>query len=600
MRQKYIEIKGARVHNLKNINIRIPRNKLVVISGLSGSGKSTLAFDTLFAEGQRRYVESLSSYARQFLGRINKPETDSITGIPPAIAIEQKVNIRNPRSTVGTSTEIYDYMKLLYTKIGRTYSPVSGEEVRIDSITDIVNYFASRPPGEKIMILAPMVKSKTLGFVEQLTLFIEEGFSRVVILSNTTLEMIDIKKYLTYYDAMYSKKRENTYLLIDRIAVSDEAEYLTRVADSAQTAFDKSAGQCCLYVYPAEEEPFIKRFSSAFETDDLRFEKPDENLFSFNSPTGACPQCKGYGKVEGIDEDSVIPDKSLSIYENAIACWRGESMSAFRDQLIYAAPKFNFPIHRPYYQLNQQERELLWTGNRWFDGLTAFFNMLEANRYKIQYRVMLSRYKGKTLCPSCHGSRLCREAAYIRVGDKNITELVTMPITTLKEFFQNLTLTEYETQIARRTLSEITGRIQCLIDLGLGYLTLDRLSNTLSGGESQRVNLSVSLGSSLVGSLYILDEPSVGLHPRDSARMVKVLKDLRDLGNTVVVVEHEEEIMHAADEIIDIGPLSGRFGGEIVFQGKLASATDADKQKSLTLKYLSGTEKIEVPAVRRR
>jgi excinuclease ABC subunit A len=597
--EKYIEIKGARVHNLKNIDICIPRDKLIVLTGLSGSGKSTLAFDTIFAEGQRRYVESLSSYARQFLGRINKPETDSITGIPPAIAIEQKVNTRNPRSTVGTSTEIYDYLKLLFARVGRTYAPVSGKEVHVDTVTDVVNYFSDRPEGEKTMILSPLNESPQRGIIEILTLLVGEGFSRIVIMKDTGGEVVDIKDFLVDYDKKYAGEKPPLYLLIDRISTSSGEDALSRVAYSAQLAFEKGDSICCLYVYPNDGEPFIERFSDAFEIDGMRFEKPSVNMFGFNNPLGACPKCEGYGKVLGIDENLVVPDKSLSIFEDAIACWKGETMKLFKEKLIYSAPKFDFPVHRPYYELNEQERRLLWTGNTWFDGLDAFFEMLESNKYKIQYRVMLSRYTGKTVCPVCNGSRLRKEANYVRVGNKTISELVMMSVKNLKDFFNNLELTGYEAKIASRTLIEIKTRIQCLLDLGLGYLTLNRLSNTLSGGESQRINLALSLGSSLVGSLYILDEPSIGLHPRDSVRLVKVLKELRDLGNTVIVVEHDEEIMNAADEIIDIGPLSGSLGGEIVFHGKIDKATTEDICKSLTLQYLKGKERIAVPKCRR-
>jgi excinuclease ABC subunit A len=598
--EKYIEIRGARVHNLKNIDIRIPRNRLIVLTGLSGSGKSTLAFDTIFAEGQRRYIESLSSYARQFLGKINKPETDSITGIPPAIAIEQKVNTRNPRSTVGTSTEIYDYLKLLYARIGRTYSPVSGKEVTVDTVTDVVNYFTTRPSGEKMMILAPIDKSQKKGLIEILTLAVDEGFSRVFIMEDDEGTVVDIKNFLLDYDKKYVKKKMSIFLLVDRVSASSDEDTLSRVADSAQLAYKKGEGSCDLYMYPDNGNPFFKNFSDALEIDGMHFETPTVNMFGFNNPLGACPRCEGYGKILGIDENLVIPDKSLSIYDDAIICWKGETMKSFKEKLIYTAPKFNFPIHRPYYELTERERELLWTGNKWFDGLDSFFKILEANKYKIQYRVMLSRYTGKTICPICRGSRLRQEANYVRIGNKTISELVMISIKNLQIFFNNLNLTDYEMKIAGRALIEIKTRIQCLLDLGLGYLTLNRLSNTLSGGESQRMNLSVSLGSSLVGSLYILDEPSIGLHPRDSSRLIKVLKELRDLGNTVIVVEHDEEIMNAADEIIDIGPLSGNFGGEIVFHGKINEATKNDLDKSLTLKYLKGIEIIKVPRRRRK
>jgi len=593
---KYIDIKGARVHNLKNIDISIPHNKLIVVTGLSGSGKSTLAFDTVFAEGQRRYVESLSSYARQFLGKINKPEADSIAGIPPAIAIEQKVNTRNPRSTVGTSTEIYDYLKLLYARVGKTFSP-SGKEVKIDTVTDVTDYFANQPEGERMLILSPLKETKHKGLIEQLTLLVEDGFSRLFILGETE-EIIDIKDFLANYNKKY-KKSVDIYLLIDRVSASNSDEMMSRVADSVQTAFDKGYGYCSLYIYQ-KDAPVLANFSNVFEADGIRFEKPDVNLFSFNNPLGACPQCEGYGKVIGIDENLVVPDKTLSVYDNAIACWRGETMQEYKQQLIYASAKFDFPIHRPYYDLNEEEKRVLWAGNKWFEGLDSFFKMLEANKYKIQYRVMLSRYTGKTICPTCRGSRLRPEASYVYVGGKNITELVLMPINKLADFFNNLSLSEYENKVAGRALIEIKTRIQLLLNLGLGYLTLNRLSNTLSGGESQRINLSVSLGSNLVGSLYILDEPSIGLHPRDSSQLIEVLKKLRDLGNTVLVVEHEEEIMNSADEIIDIGPKAGVFGGEIVFQGKINKATKKDIEQSLTLQYLNNVKKIDVPTHRRK
>ncbi|MDR0559409.1 MAG: excinuclease ABC subunit UvrA [Prevotellaceae bacterium] len=600
MENKYIEIKNARVHNLKNIDVKIPRDKLIVITGLSGSGKSTLAFDTIFAEGQRRYVESLSSYARQFLGRIKKPETDYIAGIPPAIAIEQKAGNSNPRSTVGTSTEIYDYLKILFARIGRTFSPVSGMEVKIDTVSDVVDYLAARQNGERAMILAPIANAANRGIIEQLTLLLEEGFSRTFVIDeNGVGKAVEIRDFLQKYDALYSQSKK-TYLLVDRVSASTDEETLSRVADSVQTAFDRGNGCCSLYLYPENESPFIQNFSNIFEEDGIRFERPDINLFGFNNPVGACPKCDGYGKIIGIDENLVIPDRSLSIVGNAIACWRGDSMSAYRDRLVYSADKFDFPVHRPYYQLTEKERRLLWTGNLWFDGLNTFFEMLEANRYKIQYRVMLARYTGKTVCNACNGTRLRPEASYVRIDGKNINELVVMQVSRLYEFFKTIKLTEHEAKVVERPLTEIRQRLQCLLDLGLGYLSLNRLTSSLSGGENRRINLAVSLGSSLVGSLYILDEPSVGLHPRDTTRLVKVLKELRDIGNSVVVVEHEEEIIRAADEIIDIGPLSGSMGGEIVYCGKVSKAQKSDIEKSLTLKYLKGVEKIEIPPVRRR
>lgn len=594
--EKYIEIKGARVHNLKNIDVRIPRNKLIVVTGLSGSGKSTLAFDTVFAEGQRRYVESLSAYARQFLGRINKPEADSITGIPPAIAIEQKVNTRNPRSTVGTTTEIYDYLKLLFSRIGKTFSPVSGKEVRIDSVTDVVEFISNRPEGEKILVLSPFLKNEKI--IEQLTFLLEDGFSRLFICQKEEGEIVEIKDYLQHYDKQYKKLKTAPYLLIDRLSASKDEEMLSRAADSVQTAFGFN-GKCSLYIY-APEGARMENFSKAFEVDGITFEPPTEHLFSFNNPMGACPECEGYGKIIGIDEELVIPDRSLSIYNDAVACWKGESMQEYKKALIYAAPKFGFPIHKPFYELTEQQRRLLWTGNEYFEGLNSFFKMLEANKYKIQYRVMLSRYTGKTTCPKCGGSRLRSEASYVRIGGKSITDLVIISIEKLADFFNQLQLSDYENRVAGRALIEINTRISCLLDLGLGYLTLNRLSNTLSGGESQRINLSVSLGSSLVGSLYILDEPSIGLHPRDTQRLIKVLKDLRDIGNTVLVVEHEEDVIRTADEIIDIGPFSGIYGGEVVFQGKVENQKVDKETQSLTLKYLYGVEKIEVPSKRRQ
>jgi excinuclease ABC subunit A len=598
--EKYIEIKGARVHNLKNISVCIPRDKLIVLTGLSGSGKSTLAFDTIFAEGQRRYIESLSPYARQFLGKVNKPAVDSIIGIPPAISIEQKVNTRNPRSTVGTSSEIYDYIKLLFARIGHTYSPISGKEVKVNTVTDVVNYFVGRPPGEKMIILSPINKTQKTELVEKLTALVREGFSRLFILQDADGKIEDIKQFIANYDEKYSDNLHSLYLLIDRVSVSTDEDTVSRVADSVQLAFKKGDDFCVLYIYPTVGSPFLERFSNIFEVDGILFEKPSIYMFAFNNPLGACPRCEGFGKILGIDESLVVPNKSLSIFNDAIACWKGETMKAFKEKLIYSASKFNFPIHRPYHELNEQERRLLWTGNEWFDGLDSFFEMLEANKYKVQYKVMLSRYTGKTLCPQCKGSRLRQEAEYVHVGGKTITELVMLSIKDLKIFFDKLKLSEYEMKIVSRALTEIKTRIQCLIDLGLGYLTLNRLSNTLSGGESQRINLALSLGSSLIGSLYILDEPSIGLHPRDSLRLVKVLKELRDLGNTVIVVEHDEEIMQAADEIIDIGPLSGNLGGEIVYQGRFDQATEEDVRKSITLKYLKGMEKIEVPVQRRR
>ena len=584
--KQMIHVKGARVHNLKNIEVQIPHNELVVITGLSGSGKSTLAFDTIFAEGQRRYVESLSAYARQFLGKINKPEVDFITGIAPAIAIEQKVNTRNPRSTVGTSTEIYDYLKLLFARIGHTYSPVSGREVTSHTVADVVNYIVALPPHTRILVTAPLTLGEGQGLIEKLTLLSGDGFQRVYI-AGEVLFIEDVVQQAERYN-----EARDIRIVIDRAKVSAEEELLSRLGDSVSTAFNTAGGMCDIVIQNPEGDR-VEHFSSRFELDGIRFEHPSEHMFSFNNPMGACPRCEGYGKVTGIDEDLVVPDKAKSIYDGAIACWRGETMKWWKEQLIEHAPKFNFPIHRPYYELTKQEKHLLWKGNEYFHGLDRFFKFLESERYKIQYRVMLSRYTGKTICPDCEGGRLRKEALYVRVGDKNITELVTMPVDELQDFFTALPLDDRERHMAERILTEITSRLTYLNEVGLGYLTLDRLSSTLSGGESQRINLATSLGSSLVGSLYILDEPSIGLHPRDTYRLIGVLKKLRDLGNTVIVVEHEEEIIRAADTIIDIGPLAGYQGGEVVFQGSVDELIHSEK--SLTAKYLTGRETIEEP-----
>ena len=584
--KQMIHVKGARVHNLKNIEVQIPHNELVVITGLSGSGKSTLAFDTIFAEGQRRYVESLSAYARQFLGKINKPEVDFITGIAPAIAIEQKVNTRNPRSTVGTSTEIYDYLKLLFARIGHTYSPVSGREVTSHTVADVVNYIVALPPHTRILVTAPLILGEGQGLIEKLTLLSGDGFQRVYI-AGEVLFIEDVVQQAERYN-----EARDIRIVIDRAKVSAEEELLSRLGDSVSTAFNTAGGMCDIVIQNPEGDR-VEHFSSRFELDGIRFEHPSEHMFSFNNPMGACPRCEGYGKVTGIDEDLVVPDKAKSIYDGALACWRGETMKWWKEQLIEHAPKFNFPIHRPYYELTKQEKHLLWKGNEYFHGLDRFFKFLESERYKIQYRVMLSRYTGKTICPDCEGGRLRKEALYVRVGDKNITELVTMPVDELQDFFTALPLDDRERHMAERILTEITSRLTYLNEVGLGYLTLDRLSSTLSGGESQRINLATSLGSSLVGSLYILDEPSIGLHPRDTYRLIGVLKKLRDLGNTVIVVEHEEEIIRAADTIIDIGPLAGYQGGEVVFQGSVDELIHSEK--SLTAKYLTGRETIEEP-----
>lgn len=593
---KNIIVKGARVHNLKHIDLEIPRNKLVVITGLSGSGKTSLAFDTLYAEGQRRYVESLSSYARQFLGRMSKPEVDYIKGIPPAIAIEQKVNTRNPRSTVGTSTEIYEYIKLLYARIGKTYSPVTGKLVKKHEAEDVVEAALKLAAGTKMMILTRLKPVQDRTIREELNGLILQGFSRIEL--NDQIMSID---EVLENDKLISGMKEID-LLIDRLVADNNQESISRLTDSVETAFYEGKGNCILKVFLSDKPEYLY-FSKSFEADGLRFETPNIHTFSFNSPIGACPTCEGFGKIIGIDEDLVVPNKALSIYEDAIVCWKGEVMGEWKNNLIRSAEKFDFPIHKPYYELTDEQRDLLWSGNLHFEGLNEFFKHLESNQYKIQYRVMLARYRGKTTCPDCKGGRLKKEASYIKVGGKSINEIVMMPIAGLKEFFDSIKLDQHDAAIAKRLLDEITNRIQFLLDVGLGYLTLNRLSNSLSGGESQRINLATSLGSSLVGSLYILDEPSIGLHPRDTDRLIKVLKQLRDLGNTVIVVEHDEEIMRAADHIIDIGPFAGRRGGEVVYEGNPANAEEAtDKltENSFTLKYLLKKEQIELPSFRRK
>lgn len=583
---KFISIKGARVNNLKNIDVDIPRNKLVVITGLSGSGKSSLAFDTLYAEGQRRYVESLSSYARQFLGRMSKPECDFIKGIPPAIAIEQKVNSRNPRSTVGTSTEIYEYLRLLYARVGKTFSPVSGEEVKKHSTEDIVNCMLSYPEGTRYTVLTPIRLRDDRTLEEQLEMDLKQGFNR-----------LEVNGQMKRIDEYTPSKEDEVYLLVDRMTVSTTKDAISRLTDSAETAMYEGDGTCMLRFYPADGSTPLHTFSTKFEADGITFEEPTDQMFSFNSPIGACPMCEGFGKVMGIDEHLVVPDRSLSVYEGAIVCWRGEKMGEWKEELIHNADKFNFPIFTPYYELTDEQRRLLWEGNEYFHGINRFFKMLEENQYKIQYRVMLARYRGKTLCPKCHGTRLKPEAGYVRVGGKNISELVDLPITELKRFFDGLHLNEHDSNVARRILLEINSRIRFLMDVGLGYLTLNRLSNSLSGGESQRINLATSLGSSLVGSLYILDEPSIGLHSRDTDRLIHVLRQLQQLGNTVVVVEHDEEIIRAADYIIDIGPNAGRLGGEVVYHGDMKDLQKGSN--SHTVRYLLGEEEIPVPAHRR-
>ncbi|WP_346863233.1 excinuclease ABC subunit UvrA [uncultured Draconibacterium sp.] len=589
--EKYIEIQNARVHNLKNISLKIPRNKFIVVTGVSGSGKSSLAFDTLFAEGQRRYVESLSSYARQFLGRINKPEVDFINGIPPAIAIEQKVNTRNPRSTVGTSTEIYDYLKLLYARIGKTISPVSGQEVSRNSVSDVVDYINSFDENTRLIIAAPLKAKNGRTILEEAELLMQQGFSRLE--NNNEIKRIDeILK-----DKSDSVCDGDCNLVIDRVSVQNDEDTQSRLADSVQTAFYEGHGECVIKIYQ-EEKTITQSFSNLFEADGIEFEEPTVHMFSFNNPVGACPTCEGYGKVIGIDEDLVIPNKSLSVYQDAIACWKGEKMSEWKKELIYSAEKFNFPIHKPFYELTEEQKFLIWTGNKYFNGLNQFFKFLEESSYKIQYRVMLSRYRGKTICPECKGSRLKKEAGDVKVANKSLQELVLMPVSDLSRFFESISLSKHDTEIAKRILIEITSRLEFLCDVGLGYLTLNRLSSTLSGGESQRINLATSLGSSLVGSLYILDEPSIGLHSRDTDKLIKVLRRLQKVGNTVLVVEHDEEIIRAADEVIDIGPLAGQHGGEVVFQGNHQEL--AKKPESLTTKYLTGVEEIPIPKQRRK
>lgn len=602
-----IYIKGARVNNLKNIDLEIPRNHFVVITGLSGSGKSSLAFQTLYAEGQRRYVESLSAYARQFLGRMNKPEVDYIKGIPPAIAIEQKVNTRNPRSTVGTSTEIYDYMRLLYSRIGKTFSPVSGELVKKHQVQDVIDCIMSFPEGTRLYILCPLLLPEGRTLSAHLEIQMKQGFTRVGIDG----EIHRIEDIISVMDPETTAVPENMNLLIDRLEVVNDKETRSRIADSVETAFYEGQNVCLVKFFTPEGE-VLKSFSKQFEADGVLFDEPTDQMFSFNSPIGACPVCEGFGKIIGIDEDLVVPNKSLSIYDEAIYCWRGEKMSEWKNALVRNADKFDFPVFRPWYQLTEEQRRLIWTGNQYFYGLNSFFKMLEENQYKIQYRVMLARYRGKTVCPECRGTRLKKEASYVKVGGKAITDLIDLPVTELGKFFDNLELDNADFSIAKRILTEISNRINYLIDVGLGYLTLNRLSSSLSGGESQRINLATSLGSSLVGSLYILDEPSIGLHSRDTALLIKVLKQLQALGNTVVVVEHDEEIMRAADYLVDIGPGAGRFGGEIVWKGpvrdllKISEGLNPDNieasglGRSYTVKYLTGIEKIPVPAHRRK
>ncbi|GAL84421.1 excinuclease ABC subunit A [Sporocytophaga myxococcoides] len=586
--KKYIIIKNARVNNLKNLSVAIPRNKLVVITGLSGSGKSSLAFDTLFAEGQRMYVESLNAYARQFLVRMEKPEVDYIKGISPAIAIEQKINSKNPRSTVGTTTEIYDYLKLLFARIGKTFSPVSGNEVKKHSVEDVLNYINSLPEREKIQILAPQKFPDKKKKEDVLNLLLQKGFSRILI-DETVLAIEELME-----DATSIKKVKDFHLLIDRAMVNKNDEDLNfRLADSIQTGFIEGEGYCIVEVPGKKRETF----SDKFELDGISFEEPSVNLFSFNNPFGACKRCEGFGHVLGIDEDLVFPDKSLSVYEGVIAPWRSEKMQKWAEPLLKNGIKFDFPIHRSYSDLDEKEKSLLWEGNKYFNGLNDFFNYLESKTHKIQYRVMLSRYRGRTTCPDCRGTRLRKDASYVKIDGKSIVDQVLMPISKCIEFFNQIKLNSHEKQVGGRILKEISSRLNYLDRVGLGYLTLNRVSSTLSGGEYQRIRLATSLGSALVGSMYILDEPSIGLHPRDTRKLVSVLEDLRNIGNTVIVVEHEEEVMRAADQIIDIGPDAGAHGGQLIFQGSIEEMKD--ENVSHTSRYLHGTEGISVPKRRR-
>ena len=606
-KEDYIEIKGARVNNLKNIDVKIPRNKLVVIAGVSGSGKSSLAFDTLYAEGQRRYVESLSSYARQFLGRMNKPECDFIKGIPPAIAIEQKVISRNPRSTVGTTTEIYEYLRLLYARIGKTYSPISGQEVKKHSTEDIIQCTRQYAPGTKYVVMAPITLSNDRTIEQQLKLYMQNGYARIAVDGN----IVRIDDFLANPSPLpLEGKGEALFLVIDRLSVDDAKDVISRLVDSAETAFYEGHGECRLMFLPSN---ICYDFSMRFEADGMTFEEPTDNLFSFNSPVGACPECQGFGKIIGIDEHLVIPNTSLSVYDGCVVCWHGEKMKMWKEEFCRRAAQDDFPIFEPYYNLTQKQKDMLWHGlpsDKHRDkyervSIDSFFQMVKENQYKIQYRVMLSRYRGKTTCPKCHGTRLKPEADYVKIGGRSISDLVQMPVIRLKEWFNHLELSEQEQQIGRRLLMEINSRLQFLLDVGLGYLTLNRMSNTLSGGESQRINLTTSLGSSLVGSLYILDEPSIGLHSRDTERLIHVLKELRDIGNTVVIVEHDEEIMRAADYLIDVGPDAGRLGGEIVFEGDMSCLTSdishltSSFPHSHTVRYLTHQDQIEVPKSRR-
>ncbi len=587
--KKNIIIKGAHLHNLKHIDVVIPRNKMLVITGLSGSGKSSLAFDTLYAEGQRRYVESLSSYARQFLGRINKPKVEYIKGIAPAVAIEQKVNTTNARSTVGTSTEIYDYLKLLYARIGRTFSPVSGEEVKKHTVSDVIDTVNEFEEASKWLLLAPMYDIEGRTIIDQLKIALQQGFARIFY-KNETLRIDEfIEKF-----SNKELSAKNIQLVIDRLVIRHEEDFYNRLSDAVDTAFFEGKG--VLYLRSLNNDQQLE-FNNKFELDGITFLEPNIHLFSFNNPYGACPKCDGFGTTIGIDEELVVPNTALSVYENAIFPWRGESMSWFKEQLVNNSHKFDFPIHKPYFQLNDEQKQLIWEGNNYFTGLNDFFKNLEENSYKIQNRVMLSRYRGKTKCTACTGKRLRKEADYVKIGGKTLSDLVDLPIDEVRSFFKQLVLNEYEQQVAKRLLLEINNRLQFLSDVGLDYLTLNRRSSTLSGGESQRINLATSLGSSLVGSMYILDEPSIGLHSRDSEKLIQVLKNLRDLGNTVIIVEHDEDVMKAADEIIDIGPEAGVQGGELVAQGTFDEILKTD---TLTAHYLNGTLEIEVPKSRRK
>lgn len=600
---QFIEVKGARVNNLKNVSLNIPRDKFIVITGVSGSGKSSLAFDTLYAEGQRRYVESLSSYARQYLGRMSKPECDTIKGLPPAIAIEQKVISRNPRSTVGTSTEIYEYLKLLFARIGHTYSPISGEEVKVHTNEDIIECVSNFSEGTKFAILAPLQLPEGRALDKQLSIENQQGYSRIWYKN----DFVRIDDFLTDKEAVGNAKPDEIYILIDRMAAGGSQANISRLADSTETAFYEGNGTCRLIFFPSK---ITFDFSTAYEADGISFEQPNENMFAFNSPAGACPECEGFGKIMGIDEKLVIPNTSLSVYDGCVQCWHGEKMGVWKEVFCRQAANDNFPIFEPYYNLTRQQKDMLWHGLPSEKGkekrdrvcIDSFFNMVKENQYKIQYRVMLSRYRGKTICPVCHGTRLKKEATWVKIGGMSIVDLVEMPVTNLKMWFDNLQISENEAKIAKRLLAEIRSRLQFLLDVGLGYLTLNRASNTLSGGESQRINLTTSLGSSLVGSLYILDEPSIGLHSRDTDRLIHILRELQQLHNTVIVVEHDEEIMRAADHLIDVGPEAGSEGGEIVFEGSL---DDVEKMKgketlSHTVRFLNGTERIATPSSRRQ